>query len=47
MTTNQLIGSFLFIEGLGSILYSQDKRTLSHIGRLIRMGIGYYIYNQN
>lgn len=43
-TTNQYIGSFLFIEGLASILYSKDQQPISHIGRLIRMGIGYYIY---
>lgn len=40
----KLIGSYLFVEGLGSIAYSKDQRSLSNIGRLGRMGIGLWLF---
>ena len=40
----KLAGSYLFIEGLLSIAYSQDQRPLSNIGRLGRMTIGTWLF---
>lgn len=40
----KLAGSYLFVEGLLSIAYSQDQRSLSNIGRLGRMGIGAWLF---
>lgn len=39
----QLAGGFLVVEGLLSILGSQDQRTISNLGRLGRMGIGLWL----
>lgn len=33
-------GAFLAVEGLVSILYSQDQQTISTVGRVARIGIG-------
>lgn len=38
------VGGFLVGEALLSILFSEDKRTISQIGRFIRIGIGAYVY---
>ena len=38
-----LTGGYLFVEGLGSILYSQDQRSLSQLGRLGRIAIGSWL----
>ena len=38
-----VIGLFLVIEGVLSIMYSQDARQISHIGRIIRILIGIYL----
>lgn len=37
----ELSGGILLADGLGSILYSTDQRTLSNAGRGIRMIIGF------
>jgi hypothetical protein len=39
----QLIGGYLFVEGLLSILKSQDQRTISNLGRFGRVGIGLWL----
>jgi hypothetical protein len=44
--TNKAIGGFLVGEAILSILFSEDKSNLSQSGRLIRIGIGYYIWKQ-
>lgn len=36
----KIVDGYLFVEGWTSIVYSQDQRSLSNIGRLGRMGIG-------
>lgn len=46
-TTNEYIGGFLVIEGGLSIIFSECKSPLFQIGRLLRMGIGYYIYKKS
>lgn len=33
-------GAFLAIEGVTSILFSQDQQTISTVGRVARIGIG-------
>lgn len=43
--SNKYIGGFFITEAIISILFSQDKRTISQTGRLLRIGMGYYIYN--
>ncbi len=40
----KLVGGYLFIESLASIVYSQDQRSLSNFGRLGRMGIGAWLF---
>ncbi len=42
----KLVGGYLFIEGLLSIIDSQDQRTLSNIGRVGRMVIGVWLFNR-
>ena len=44
--TNKAIGGFLVGEAILSILFSADKSNLSQSGRLIRIGIGYYVWKQ-
>lgn len=43
-TKEQYIGGFLMGEAGLSILFSMDKSAVSQLGRLIRVGIGYYIF---
>lgn len=43
-TTDKVIGGFLIGEASLSIVLSEDRRKLSQFGRLLRMGIGYYIW---
>jgi hypothetical protein len=45
MKTNKILGGFLILEGIGSILFSGDAREISQFGRLIRIGIGTYVYS--
>ncbi len=45
-TTNQYIGAFLMAEGTASIMFSRCNYSLWQLGRLLRIGIGYYIYTQ-
>ncbi len=47
MDANKVIGSFLAIEGLLSIIYSQDKQTISQFGRVGRICIGIYLITKN
>ena len=42
----KMVGGYLFIEGLLSIIDSQDQRVLSNIGRLGRMAIGVWLFNR-
>ena len=44
--TNKAIGGFLVGEAVLSILFSADKSNLSQGGRLIRIGIGYYVWTR-
>ena len=44
--TNKAIGGFLVGEAILSILFSEDKSNLSQSGRLIRIGIGYYVWTR-
>lgn len=44
--TNKAIGGFLVGEAVLSILFSEDKSNLSQSGRLVRIGIGYYIWTR-
>ena len=44
--TNKAIGGFLAGEAILSILFSSDKSNLIQTGRLLRIGIGYYIWRQ-
>lgn len=46
MTLMQLAGIYLIAEGLASIFYSIDKRELSQIGRIGRVGIGLFLLDQ-
>jgi len=46
MTFLQIAGIYLVVEGLGSIFYSIDKREISQIGRLGRVGIGIYLLKE-
>lgn len=41
-----LVGGFLFVEGLLSIIESQDQRKLSNIGRIGRMAIGVWLFSR-
>ena len=43
---NKAIGGFLVGEAILSILFSADKSNLIQTGRLIRIGIGYYVWNR-
>lgn len=43
---NKVIGGFLVGEAILSILFSADKGNLSQGGRLIRIGIGWYIWTR-
>lgn len=43
-TLNQYLGGFLIAEGAASIAFSKCQYPLWNIGRLLRMGIGYYLY---
>lgn len=45
-TTNQYIGGFLIADGGLSLIFSGCKSPMSQIGRLIRIGIGIYIYGK-
>ena len=45
-TTNQYIGGFLIAEGGLSLIFSNCKSPTSQIGRLIRIGLGIYIYSK-
>lgn len=36
----QAAGGIIFADGIGSIIFSTDQRSLSNIGRVIRMAIG-------
>lgn len=45
-TGEKIIGGYLFIEGLASIIYSIDQKPLSNIGRLGRMGIGVWLFSR-
>ncbi len=47
LNKNQAIGGFLMVEGGLSMVLSTNKSTIFQIGRLIRIGIGYYIYTGN
>lgn len=38
-------GGFLIGEAALSILFSEDKRALPQFARLVRIGIGYYIFS--
>ena len=42
----RFLGGYLFIEGLLSIIDSQDQRTLSNIGRVGRMAIGVWLFSR-
>ncbi|MDD3474307.1 MAG: hypothetical protein PHP08_00205 [Candidatus Dojkabacteria bacterium] len=44
-TTEEYVGGFLMIEGAASIIFSGCKSSTSQLGRLLRIGIGYYIYS--
>jgi hypothetical protein len=39
----QLVGGYLFVEGLASIMYSYDQREISNIGRVGRMIVGLWL----
>ena len=41
-----LVGGYLFVEGLLSIVASQDQRILSNIGRVGRMAIGVWLFSR-
>lgn len=45
-TTDEYIGGFLMAEGTLSVVASQCKGPISQVGRLIRIGLGYYIYRK-
>jgi hypothetical protein len=40
---DKVSGAFLFGEGLSSIIWSQDQRAISHIGRVARVIIGIWL----
>lgn len=42
--TNEHIGGFLMAEGILSILLAPNKEFIPQAARLIRVGIGFYIY---
>lgn len=42
--TNKYIGGFFITEAVVSMLFSEDKRAISQIGRFARVAIGYYVY---
>lgn len=44
--TNEHVGGFLMAEGLLSIAFSSSKGIISQLGRITRIGIGYYIYDK-
>lgn len=43
MVLEEIFGGFLIVEGLTSIVFSQDQRALSQIGRLLRMAGGAWL----
>lgn len=44
--TNEHVGGFLIIEGIASLLFSQNKQLIPQAARLVRIGIGAYIYEK-
>lgn len=42
--TNQYIGGFFIAEAIVSMMFSEDKRAISQIGRAARVAVGYYVY---
>lgn len=45
MVATKLIGGFLILEAIASMMYSEDKRGVSQVGRLVKIGVGTYVYN--
>ncbi len=44
--TNEHVGGFLILEGLISLLFAPNKCLLPQSARLVRIGIGAYIYDK-
>ncbi len=44
--TNEHVGGFLILEGLISLLFAPNKCLLPQAARLVRIGIGGYIYDK-
>lgn len=40
----KLIGLFLIGEGIASVIYSKDQRTINNVGRFIRIFIGVLLF---
>ena len=38
-----IIGGYLFLDGLGSVLFVKDKRVFWQVGRVVRMILGIVI----
>lgn len=45
-TPNQYLGAFLIAEGTASIAFSKCNYPLWQLGRLVRIGIGAYLYTR-
>lgn len=43
---NNYLGAFLIAEGTTSLIFSKCNHPLFQIGRLARIGIGFYIYTR-